>query len=118
MTTYIRLAGLLCVAACGGEHDDTNVLLSVLAAAIGAWLLGYAWADVRAARDRDVLLRAIVRQIWTTPIPQSAALSSSRQACKELRGAIASRVANLEGASRETLTTIAKEEPRVEVASS
>ncbi len=94
--------------------DDVSIGLSVLAAALGAGILGYALAEVRAGRDRETLVRAIVRQIWSTPIPQSAALSSSRHACHQLRGAIATRVANLEGMARTDLAAIAEQEPAPE----
>lgn len=120
MTSYVRLAGLLCVAACGGATptERPELVASVVSAILGGLCAGYTWAEVHAAKDRDTLVRAIVRQIWTTPIPQSAALSSSRHACTQLRGAIATRVANLEGMSRASVATIAKQEPVPEVASS
>jgi len=115
VTSYVRIAGLLCVAACGPTNaDGTDTAMTAIAAIIAGMLIGFTWAEVAAAKDRALLVRAIVRQIWTTPIPQSAALSSSRHACTQLRGAIATRVANLEGMPRSSLATIACQEPMTE----
>lgn len=83
--------------------EQIDIPLSISAGVLAGWLFGTTFAQVRAAKDRDFLIKRVVRLIQFTALPRSAALASSQQACREFRGAIVDRVASLEGIPVATL---------------
>lgn len=83
--------------------EQIDIPLSISAGVLAGWLFGTTFAQVRAAKDRDLLIMGIVRLIQFTALPRSAALASCQQACREFRGAIVDRVASLDGIAVRTL---------------